>query len=184
MPADRGTPTFYVSKAAPPLLFRLLAQIDVGHEPFRSLSWSEEVPHRSVVSQRQMALTMVIQRYAGSSPANRDQSGNQRDEQQAHHSLEVQTAQQQQKNRRTGQQNIISPDSQLMNHQSNVRPIEDLGLSTEDEDEDEEDFIRGIAKPPGEAGRPGRGGYNLESALNWAHEDFEKVKAGGSRFNE
>ena len=33
-----------------------------------------------------------------------------------------------------------------------------------------------IAKPDGEAGRPGRGGYNLEGALKWEHKKYLKVK--------
>jgi hypothetical protein len=33
-----------------------------------------------------------------------------------------------------------------------------------------------IQKPDGEAGRPGRGGYNLEKVLNWKKQDFKAVK--------
>ena len=33
-----------------------------------------------------------------------------------------------------------------------------------------------IQKPDGEAGRPGRGGYNLEKVLNWKEQDFKAVK--------
>lgn len=33
-----------------------------------------------------------------------------------------------------------------------------------------------IPKPEGEAGRPGRGGYNLEEALKWDHKKYLKVK--------
>ncbi len=31
-----------------------------------------------------------------------------------------------------------------------------------------------VEKPEGEVGRPGRGGYNLASALKWKHNDFRK----------
>ncbi|KAG2335429.1 hypothetical protein BDR05DRAFT_954080 [Suillus weaverae] len=34
-----------------------------------------------------------------------------------------------------------------------------------------------ILKPEGEAGRPGRGGYNLEKALNWDVNRFKSLKA-------
>jgi hypothetical protein len=34
-----------------------------------------------------------------------------------------------------------------------------------------------IPKPQGEPGRPGRGGYTLESALNWNHNLYVKFKA-------
>lgn len=33
-----------------------------------------------------------------------------------------------------------------------------------------------IPKPDGEAGRPGRGGYNLETALDWNPKSFRKLK--------
>jgi hypothetical protein len=33
-----------------------------------------------------------------------------------------------------------------------------------------------IPKPEGEAGRPGRGGYNLEKELGWNKKEFERVK--------
>lgn len=33
-----------------------------------------------------------------------------------------------------------------------------------------------IPKPAGEAGRPGRGGYNLQAQLNWSVSEFERVK--------
>ncbi|KAJ3756599.1 hypothetical protein EV361DRAFT_869792 [Lentinula raphanica] len=33
-----------------------------------------------------------------------------------------------------------------------------------------------IAKPPGEVGRPGRGGYNLQKVLGWSKADYDEVK--------
>ncbi|KIJ68875.1 hypothetical protein HYDPIDRAFT_25127 [Hydnomerulius pinastri MD-312] len=33
-----------------------------------------------------------------------------------------------------------------------------------------------IPKPPGEPGRPGRGGYTLETALDWNHKTYAKLK--------
>lgn len=33
-----------------------------------------------------------------------------------------------------------------------------------------------IPKPDGEAGRPGRGGYNLEEALGWEHKKYCRIK--------
>ncbi|KAJ3806576.1 hypothetical protein F5876DRAFT_80554 [Lentinula aff. lateritia] len=33
-----------------------------------------------------------------------------------------------------------------------------------------------IPKPPGEVGRPGRGGYNLKKILGWPKEDYDNVK--------
>jgi hypothetical protein len=36
-----------------------------------------------------------------------------------------------------------------------------------------------ILKPEGEAGRPGRGGYNLEETLSWKRKDFVRLKVCG-----
>ncbi|KAJ3891175.1 hypothetical protein GG344DRAFT_77160 [Lentinula edodes] len=33
-----------------------------------------------------------------------------------------------------------------------------------------------IPKPPGEVGRPGRGGYNLRKTLGWSKQDYDDVK--------
>ncbi|KAJ3898158.1 hypothetical protein F5879DRAFT_927268 [Lentinula edodes] len=33
-----------------------------------------------------------------------------------------------------------------------------------------------IPKPPGEVGRPGRGGYNLRKTLGWSRQDYDNVK--------
>ncbi|KAJ3872934.1 hypothetical protein F5051DRAFT_444724 [Lentinula edodes] len=33
-----------------------------------------------------------------------------------------------------------------------------------------------IPKPPGEVGRPGRGGYNLRKILGWSKQDYDNVK--------
>ncbi|KAJ4498991.1 hypothetical protein C8R41DRAFT_915651 [Lentinula lateritia] len=35
---------------------------------------------------------------------------------------------------------------------------------------------KSIPKPPGEVGRPGRGGYNLRKIINWSKEDYDDVK--------
>jgi len=49
----------------------------------------------------------------------------------------------------------------------------DSGLTSINDTDSESDLI---AKPDGEAGRPGRGGYNLEEALKWEHKKYLKVK--------
>jgi hypothetical protein len=46
--------------------------------------------------------------------------------------------------------------------------------SLPDVDSDCEDDM--VAKPSGEPGRPGRGGYNLQTAVNWSPERFNKLK--------
>ena len=46
-------------------------------------------------------------------------------------------------------------------------------VSESDSDTSEDNLI---PKPDGEAGRPGRGGYNLENALRWEHKKYCRVK--------
>lgn len=47
-------------------------------------------------------------------------------------------------------------------------------IPTEAESADEGEEL--IPKPQGEAGRPGRGGYNLQEALGWSDVDYKKPK--------
>ncbi|KAJ3870834.1 hypothetical protein F5051DRAFT_434326 [Lentinula edodes] len=42
------------------------------------------------------------------------------------------------------------------------------------EDDSDDDFL--IPKPPGEVGRPGRGGYSLFEVLSWPRKKYDKVK--------
>ena len=51
------------------------------------------------------------------------------------------------------------------------------GLSDEDELESEEDVgtRKKIPKPPGEAGRPQSGGYNLQEKLNWNDRTYDSI---------
>jgi hypothetical protein len=47
-------------------------------------------------------------------------------------------------------------------------------IPTEAESADEGEEL--IPKPQGEAGRPGRGGYNLQETLGWSDIDYKKLK--------
>jgi hypothetical protein len=49
-------------------------------------------------------------------------------------------------------------------------------LSDSDASSDSDDAK--IPKPQGEAGRPGRGGYNLAAALDWNSKQYNKLKVG------
>ena len=51
----------------------------------------------------------------------------------------------------------------------------DSSLSSLSDSESDDDRL--IPKPEGEAGRPGRGGYNLENTLAWEGKDYRKMKA-------
>lgn len=54
------------------------------------------------------------------------------------------------------------------------------GLDSDEEDEEaraiDQDTSGLIPKPDGEAGRPGRGGYNLEQALGWEAKKYQSIK--------
>ena len=47
---------------------------------------------------------------------------------------------------------------------------------SDDADAEDEGIVGLIVKPAGEAGRPGRGGYNLKEALGWSLTDFNQLK--------
>lgn len=153
MPAQRTPPTFYVSTDVPPLLIRMLWQIDVGNEPFRTLTWSEEVPPRAQMKPRQIHRASVLERYSGLIPSSRPNA--------IIHS-----------NAHAVQ--LIGASTNTSAGQQKLLPLTDLGVSSPEEESD--DGEEKIKKPSGEVGRPGRGGYNLEVALGWARDDFEKIK--------
>jgi hypothetical protein len=52
--------------------------------------------------------------------------------------------------------------------------ISDIDTDSADESDGEK-----IPKPSGEPGRPGRGGYNLDEAINWDPATFRKLKVRG-----
>lgn len=49
-------------------------------------------------------------------------------------------------------------------------------------DDDPSDNDGRIPKPAGEPGRPGRGGYNLQDALDWNVKTFNSLKVCSSRW--
>jgi len=59
-----------------------------------------------------------------------------------------------------------------------VLDTESRGRDFDDSDQDSEssDDETLIPKPNGEAGRPGRGGYNLEDALGWHAKEYSRFK--------
>ncbi|KAJ3745229.1 hypothetical protein EV361DRAFT_954500 [Lentinula raphanica] len=54
------------------------------------------------------------------------------------------------------------------------RPATPMAHGTEDYESPDEDTV-GIPKPEGEVGRPGRGGYNLRTTLNWPYKRWKLV---------
>lgn len=64
------------------------------------------------------------------------------------------------------------------------KPESDLSDTENEEDLHEfhphdkvlQSFTAKIPKPPGEAGRPGSGGFNLEETLGWPKEEFNKIQ--------
>lgn len=64
----------------------------------------------------------------------------------------------------------VSLDVESMNSDSESS----LSSLSDSESDDDNDLL--IPKPKGEAGRPGRGGYNLEDTLAWEAKDYRKIK--------
>ena len=64
--------------------------------------------------------------------------------------------------------------SKKTNAVDSTSSLSDLS-SLSDSDSDDDDLI---SKPKGEAGRPGRGGYNLEEALDWPGNEYRRLKVG------
>ena len=52
----------------------------------------------------------------------------------------------------------------------------DGGIDAESAEESSDPDATIIKKPPGEAGRVGRGGYNLQTALGWSKADYRAAK--------
>jgi hypothetical protein len=65
-----------------------------------------------------------------------------------------------------------SPQSDLEQSRHSPSPSESSLSSLESEVGD----VGKIPKPNSEAGRPGRGGYNLEEQLGWGEDDFKTLK--------
>src|ERR1700690_4673123 len=65
-----------------------------------------------------------------------------------------------------------SDGSELSDSQLDSQSDSQSDCSESDESSGEEK----IPKPPGEASRPGRGGYNLEAALGWHPNDYAEVR--------
>lgn len=82
----------------------------------------------------------------------------------------------------------FSAKPEVAHHPSRSLPTSDGTESGQEEKEeeiliDEVDNPDGkIRKPVGEAGRPGRGGYNLQAQLNWPALEFERVKVCAPQF--
>jgi hypothetical protein len=60
--------------------------------------------------------------------------------------------------------------------QSDSDSLSDLSSLTSDSDDEDDEDEDLIPKPEGEAGRPGRGGYNLEKALGWPRDEYRRLK--------
>ena len=56
---------------------------------------------------------------------------------------------------------------------ANASDAEWMGSSDDDKSDNDKELI---AKPEGEASRPGRGGYNLEDKLGWQKKEFQEMK--------
>jgi len=168
----RTAPTFYRTRDALPLVTLLLAQTDLGFRISRPLTITEEIPH----GQRLGGLidtSVQRERYAGSSPKVRIEIGPSNRAQ----SRAVTPARQSRAVTPASQSRAATPA--VPSQKLIPRPViaSEGESEVEDDDDDlEEDTDDLIPKPIGEAGRPNRGGYNLQQELDWSLEDFNKFK--------
>ena len=63
------------------------------------------------------------------------------------------------------------PTAVVLDTESRDRDFDDSDQNSESSDDETL-----IPKPNGEAGRPGRGGYNLEDALGWHAKEYSRFK--------
>jgi hypothetical protein len=68
---------------------------------------------------------------------------------------------------------LFKSNKQNTKHPSVESESELSSLTSSDSEDEEEDLI---PKPEGEAGRPGRGGYNVEDALGWPRKEYRQLK--------
>jgi hypothetical protein len=53
--------------------------------------------------------------------------------------------------------------------------LDTLSSAQDSDDEEDRQLTNKIPKPPGEAGRPASGGFNLEEALGWPKGTYQKI---------
>ncbi|KDR68197.1 hypothetical protein GALMADRAFT_146446 [Galerina marginata CBS 339.88] len=70
----------------------------------------------------------------------------------------------------------VTPSPNKAGKSRDVTPSGSDSSSSTSEISEDSDNEGLIPKPEGEAGRPGRGGYNFEEALAWTKKDFQKLK--------
>jgi hypothetical protein len=73
---------------------------------------------------------------------------------------------------------VFAANEDLASQSAESSSLSDIDESGESGDESEDELIR---KPVGQAGRPNRGGYNLEAAMNWPPKTFQRFQVGGER---
>jgi hypothetical protein len=66
------------------------------------------------------------------------------------------------------------PNTTSVSLDESVNSESESSLSSLSDSESDDELL--IPKPKGEAGRPGRGGYNLENTLGWEGKDYRKMK--------
>lgn len=77
-----------------------------------------------------------------------------------------------------------TPNRSLSTHNndndSETSESDESSLEDEEDPENDDSEEAKIPKPEGEAGRPGRGGYTLESVVQWNGTEFGRLKVGNS----
>lgn len=143
-------PPFFEPGAPPPTLPILLAQTEVG---------ATDIPIK-LLAQEEIGSGPTVARSSRSTPR--------------HHPYPKSTRK---------QHSPLKPQSNptyddVAPSETGATETDSESLVTDSEIESESDTPL-IPKPDGEAGRPNRGGYNLEKALKWEHKKYIRVKVRG-----
>jgi hypothetical protein len=142
-------PPLYEPGAPPPALFILTSQTDIFYNPLHS---------STVIANEELPPNLQAKRHRSVPPVSKASSLV-----------------------RFRSVPIHQNDSIRENSDSSLTSLSgsDVGVSDGEGDTDESDGEgdNKIPKPPGEAGRPGRGGYTLRAALSkWDPKDYKKLQ--------
>lgn len=168
-------PPFYEPGAPPPTLPILLAQTELVKNP----TSNKLVAQQEIGGARSRRRSVQFAPYAKPTSSRRSQTTMccSRSPPRKHDSQRTKSQQKYEGRRSTPSHRATPSESESSDSESESDHDCDPTKDKDDEDEDDDDSRSGvIPKPEGEAGRPGRGGYNLEESLEWHSKDYEHLK--------
>jgi len=169
-------PPFYEPGAPPPTLPILLAQTELVKNP----TSNKLVAQQEIGGTRSGRRSVHFAPYAKPTGSRRAQTNDtRRSRSPPRHDSKYSKPQ---KRHPISSRRATPSESESSDSESERGPDSDLASDKDDNDKDDNDNDDNgsrsgvIPKPEGEAGRPGRGGYNLEESLEWRSKDYERLK--------